>query len=225
LSVVIPVYNEEATLRTILARVCRVPIPKEIVIVDDCSTDTTPEILRTLEGTAGLRIICKVRNEGKGAALRTGFAAATGDVVLVQDADLEYDPRDYPRLIRPLIEGEADVVYGSRFLGEHPQDPSWLHRVGNGLLTRASNLFTGLRLTDMETCYKAFRRDVLRNLQICQNRFGFEPEVTAKLARRRARIVEVPITYAARNYAEGKKIGLKDACNAFYCIVRYGWGL
>lgn len=225
LSVVIPVYNEEATLRTLLARVCRVPIPKEIVIVDDCSTDGTQEILRTLEGLAGLKIICKSRNEGKGAALRTGFAAATGDVVLVQDADLEYDPRDYPQLIRPLLAGEADVVYGSRFLGEHPQDPSWLHRVGNGLLTRASNWFTGLRLTDMETCYKAFRRDVLRNLQICQNRFGFEPEVTAKLARRRARIVEVPITYAARSYAEGKKIGLKDACNAFYCIVRYGLGL
>ena len=225
LSVVIPVYNEEATLRTLLARVCRVPIPKEIVVVDDCSTDSTPEILRTLEGSAGLKIICKTRNEGKGAALRTGFAAATGDVVLVQDADLEYDPRDYPQLIRPLIEGEADVVYGSRFLGEHPQDPSWLHRLGNGVLTRASNWFTGLRLTDMETCYKAFRRDVLRNLRICQNRFGFEPEVTAKLARRRARIVEVPITYAARSYAEGKKIGLKDACNAFYCIVRYGLGL
>ena len=143
----------------------------------------------------GLQLICKPHNEGKGAALRTGFAAATGDVVVVQDADLEYDPRDFPQLLQPIIEGRADVVYGSRFLGDVPRDPSWLHRFGNGLLTRASNLLTGLRLTDMETCYKAFRRDVLRGIEIRQNRFGFEPEVTAKLARRGARVVEVPINY------------------------------
>jgi glycosyltransferase involved in cell wall biosynthesis len=223
LSVVIPVYNEEATLRTILARVCRIPIPKEIILVDDCSTDGTREILRTLADVPGLQLICKPHNEGKGAALRSGFAAATGDVVVVQDADLEYDPRDFPQLLQPIIEGRADVVYGSRFLGDAPRDPSWLHRFGNGLLTRASNLLTGLHLTDMETCYKAFRRDVLRGIEIRQNRFGFEPEVTAKLARRGARIVEVPINYDARGYTEGKKIGIQDALNALYCIVRYGW--
>ena len=224
LSVVIPVYNEEATLRTILARVCRIPIPKEIILVDDCSTDGTREILRTLADVPGLQLICKPHNEGKGAALRTGFAAATGDVVVVQDADLEYDPRDFPQLLQPIIEDRADVVYGSRFLGDAPRDPSWLHRFGNGLLTRASNLLTGLRLTDMETCYKAFRRDILSGIEIRQNRFGFEPEVTAKLARLGARVVEVPVNYDARSYTEGKKIGIKDALNALYCIVRYGWG-
>jgi glycosyltransferase involved in cell wall biosynthesis len=223
LSVVMPVYNEEATLRTILARVVSVPIPKEIIVVDDCSTDTTRDILQGLTQVPGLHIICKPRNEGKGAALRTGFAAATGDVVLIQDADLEYDPRDFPRLLQPILEGRADVVYGSRFSGNVRQDPSRLHRFGNKLLTGASNLLTGLRLTDMETCYKVFRRDVLRGLQICQDRFGFEPEVTAKLARRRARIVEVPITYHARSYIEGKKIGVKDALNALLCIMWYAW--
>jgi hypothetical protein len=223
LSVVIPVYNEEATLRTILARVSSIPIPKEIILVDDCSTDGTREILRTLTRVPGLQLIRKPHNEGKGAALRTGFAAATGDVVVVQDADLEYDPRDFPRLLQPIIEDRADVVYGSRFPRDAPRDPSWLHRFGNGLLTRASNLFTGLRLTDMETGYKAFRRDVLRGIEIHQDRFGFEPEVTAKLARRGARVVEVPIDYDARSYTEGKKIGVKDAINALYCIVRYGW--
>ncbi len=224
LSVVIPVYNEEATVRTILARVCRVPIPKEIILVDDCSTDGTRAILQTLTGVPGLQVICKPHNEGKGAALRTGFAAATGNVIVVQDADLEYDPRDFPQLLRPILDGHADAVYGSRFLGDVPRDPSWLHRFGNSLLTRTSNLFTGLRLTDMETCYKAFRREVLRGVQICQNRFGFEPEITAKLARRGARVVEVPIHYQARSYTEGKKIGLRDALNALYCIVRYWWG-
>jgi glycosyltransferase involved in cell wall biosynthesis len=154
--------------------------------------------------------------------LRTGFAAATGDVVVVQDADLEYDPRDFPHLLRPILAGEADVVYGSRFLGGARQDPSWLHRFGNGLLTGASNLFTGWQLTDMETCYKAFRRDMLRGIEIRQNRFGFEPEITAKLARRGARLREVPISYQGRGYEEGKKIGMRDALNAFYCIVRYG---
>ncbi len=221
LSVIMPVYNEEATLRTILARVIRIPIPKEIILVDDASTDGTREILRSVAHLPGLRVISQPRNLGKGAALRAGFAAATGHVLLVQDADLEYDPRDYPRLLQPILEGRADAVYGSRFLGKVPQDPSWLHRFGNGLLTRASNLLTGLRLTDMETCYKAFRRDVLRGLKICQDRFGCEPEVTAKLARRKARVVEVPISYQARNYAEGKKIGIKDAINALYCIIRY----
>ena len=222
LSVVIPVYNEQTTLRSILARVASIPIPKEIILVDDCSTDGTREILRTLESANEFHVLYQPRNAGKGAALRTGFAAATGDVVVIQDADLEYDPRDFPRLLEPIISGVADVVYGSRFLGDGQQDPSWWHRWGNALLTRASNLFTRLRLTDMETCYKAFRRDVLCGIEIRQDRFGFEPEVTAKLARRGARISEIPITYDGRGYEEGKKIGLKDALSAFYCIVRYG---
>ncbi len=222
LSVVIPVYNEQATLRTIVARVAGIPIPKEIILVDDCSTDATREILETLTQVQDICVIFKQKNEGKGAALRTGFAAARGDVVVVQDADLEYDPRDFPALLRPILEGEADVVYGSRFLHNAQQDPSRLHRFGNGLLTWASNLFTRLKLTDMETCYKAFRRELLKNIDIRQDRFGFEPEVTAKLARRGARFTEVPISYDGRGYDEGKKIGLKDACNALYCIVRYG---
>ncbi|MCU0962877.1 MAG: glycosyltransferase family 2 protein [Pirellulaceae bacterium] len=221
LSVVIPVYNEEATLAAILARVSRVLVPKEIIVVDDCSTDGTREILGTYARAAGLRVLCKPRNEGKGAALRSGFAAARGDVIIVQDADLEYDPRDFPKLLKPIITGDADVVYGSRFLGDVPQDPSWLHRCGNALLTGLSNCFTGLSLTDMETCYKAFRREMLEGIVIEQNRFGFEPEVTAKLARRGARIIEVPITYRARSYADGKKIGIRDALNALYCIARY----
>ena len=223
LSVVIPVYNEEMTLRAIVGRVAVIPVPKEIILIDDCSTDGTREILKSLEQVSDLRVIYKPQNEGKGAALRTGFAAAQGDVVVVQDADLEYDPRDFPQLLKPILSGEADVVYGSRFLGNSQQDPSWLHRFGNGLLTRASNLFTGLQLTDMETCYKAFRRDVLTDIEIRQDRFGFEPEVTAKLARRGARVSEIPISYDGRGYEEGKKIGLKDALNAFYCIVRYGF--
>ncbi len=222
LSVVIPVYNEQSTLRTILARVTSIPIPKEVILVDDCSTDGTREILRSLADVPAVQVIYKRKNEGKGAALRSGFAAATGDVVVIQDADLEYDPRDFPRLLAPIIAGEADVVYGSRFLGDAPQDPSWWHRGGNAFLTHASNLFTRLRLTDMETCYKAFRREVLNGIEIRQDRFGFEPEVTAKLARRGARITEIPISYDGRSYQEGKKIGLKDAWNALYCIVRYG---
>ncbi len=222
LSVVIPVYNEEPTLRAIVGRVALIPVPKEIILVDDCSTDGSREILQSFEHVDDLRVIYKQQNEGKGAALRTGFAAAKGDVVVVQDADLEYDPRDFPKLLKPIVSGEADVVYGSRFLGETLQDPSWLHRFGNGLLTRVSNLFTGLQLTDMETCYKAFRRDVLADIEIRQDRFGFEPEVTAKLARRGARVCEIPISYDGRGYEEGKKIGMKDALNALYCIVRFG---
>jgi len=223
LTIVVPVYNEQQTVAEILGRVRAVPIPKEIIVVDDHSTDCTREVLEQLGDWAELRVICKPRNEGKGAALRTGFAAATGDVVVVQDADLEYDPNDLPSLLGPILRGEADVVYGSRYLNDVPQDPSFLHRLGNRLLTWASNLFTGLRLTDMETCYKMIPRPLLQSLDIQQNRFGFEPEVTAKLARRGVRIKELPIRYEGRGYKEGKKIGWRDGVNAFYCIVRYRW--
>lgn len=222
LSVVIPVYNEERTIREVLARVAALPVPLDIIVVNDCSTDRTAELLASADSFPNVRVINKPRNEGKGAALRDGFALATGDVVVVQDADLEYDPSDILNLLPPLLAGQADVVYGSRFLHECPQDKSFVHRLGNWLLTTASNLFTGLRLTDMETCYKAFRREVIQEISIKQNRFGFEPEVTAKLARRRRRIVEAPIGYQARGYAEGKKIGLKDLFNAIWCIARYG---
>ena len=217
-----PCYNEFDTIREIVRRVQAVPLDKEIIIVDDCSTDGTRALLEQLEFASEVHIIHKPLNEGKGAALRTGFRRATGDIVIVQDADLEYDPRDILACLKPIVLGEADVVYGSRFLGDKPEDPSLIHRLGNGLLTWSSNALTGLAITDMETCYKAFRRDVIRSFEIQQNRFGFEPEVTAKLARRRYRVCEVPIRYNSRSYAEGKKIGIKDLFNAIYCIVRYG---
>lgn len=223
LTIVIPVFNEQQTVAEILRRVRAVPIPKEIIVVDDCSTDDTRAVLEQLGDWSELRVIHKPQNAGKGAALRTGFAAATGDVVVVQDADLEYDPNDLSALLEPILRGEADVVYGSRYLHEQPQDPSLLHRLGNQVLTWASNLFTGLRLTDMETCYKMIPRPLLQSLEIQQNRFGFEPEVTAKLARRGVRIKELPIRYESRGYKDGKKIGWRDAINAFYCIVRYRW--
>lgn len=222
LSIVIPVYNEEETLVQILSQVRALPIPKEIILVDDFSTDRTRQLLEPLEQLPDMQIIYKPKNAGKGAALRTGFQHATGDVVVIQDADLEYDPRDIPTVLKPIVQGEADVVYGSRFLHKEQQDPSFLHRLGNGMLTWASNRLTGLRLTDMETCYKAFRRSALRTIEIKQNRFGFEPEVTAKIARRKYRVSEVPIHYNARGYEEGKKIGIRDAFNALYCIIRYG---
>lgn len=223
LSVIIPVYNEEATIARVVGRILEIPVTKEIIVVDDCSTDGTREILARLQSHPDVRVVLKETNAGKGAALRTGFELAEGYAVVIQDADLEYDPRDIPRLLVPLIRRQCDVVYGSRFLDDEPQDDSWIHRWGNGLLTGMSNLTTGLNLTDMETCYKAFRRDVLQTVEIEQNRFGFEPEITAKLARRGARFQEIPIRYNARTYAEGKKIGLKDLFNAFYCIARYGW--
>jgi len=223
LSVAMPVYNEEATIREIVRRVQAVPLEKEIIVVDDCSTDGTREILKKLEAEENIRVVYHQYNHGKGAALRTAFLYAAGDLVIVQDADLEYDPRDYLRLIEPILEGRADVVYGSRFLGEEPQDPSLIHRLGNRFLTELANLFNRQRLTDMETCYKVFRRSLLEELQIKQDRFGFEPEITAKLARRGCRIEEVPIRYHGRGYEQGKKIGLRDAFNALYCIVRYAW--
>lgn len=221
LSVVVPVYNEKATILKLLARVYALPIPMQILVVDDCSTDGTRDVLRLLEGIAEVHCLCKPRNEGKGAALRTGFEHATGDVVIVQDADLEYDPRDIPSVIRPIVENRADVVYGSRFLQQTSRGSSSLHQFGNHLLTGVSNLTTGLRISDMETCYKAFRRSVLATVPLRQNRFGFEPEVTAKIARRRLRLAEVPIRYHAREWTEGKKIGWRDAVNALYCIARY----
>jgi glycosyltransferase involved in cell wall biosynthesis len=223
LTVAMPVYNEERTLREIVERVRAVPLDMEIVIVDDCSTDGTHEILKELEKLPEVRVLYHQFNHGKGAALRTAFLYAQGDVVIVQDADLEYDPSDYIELVRPIVEGKTDVVYGSRFLGEAIRDPSFVHRLGNRVLTGLSNMLTGQRLTDMETCYKVFRREVLAEIDIKQDRFGFEPEITAKLARRKQRILELPIRYNGRSYEEGKKIGLRDAFNALYCIVRYQW--
>lgn len=221
LSVAIPVYNERLTIQEIIRRVRAVPIPKEIVVVDDQSTDGTREQLEQMRGDADLKIFYHKQNQGKGAALRTAFKHCTGDVVVIQDADLEYDPREYLRLIQPIVDGRADVVYGSRFIGDVVRVHLFWHRVANGVLTLLSNIFTNLNLTDMETCYKVFRRSVLEGIEIKQNRFGVEPELTAKIARRRCRIYEMPISYDGRDYSEGKKIGLKDAFNALYCIIRY----
>ncbi len=220
-TVVIPVYNEENTILEVLSRVQQLTMRKEVIVVDDCSTDGTRDLLETVRDMPGLRVILKSKNEGKGAALRDGFAVAEGDIIVIQDADLEYDPAEIPAVIRPLLDGDAAAAFGSRFL-RGSQDRSFTHRLLNRVLTFASNTFTGLHLTDMETCYKAFRRNVLRDLPLKQNRFGFEPEVTAKLARRRYRVVESPIGYNARGYDEGKKIGVRDLFNALYCIVRYG---
>lgn len=222
LSIVIPIYNEKTTIGRVISRVAALPLNIEIILIDDCSTDGTREILTTLGGIDRIKLILKEKNEGKGAALRDGIQQASGDYIVIQDADLEYDPRDIPALLVPLIKGEADIVYGSRFIGSKQQDESWIHRMRNAVLTGTSNLFNGLNLTDMETCYKAFTRAAIKDISIEQNRFGIEPEITAKLARRGYRFVEVPITYQGRGYDEGKKIGVKDLFNAFYCIGRYG---
>ncbi len=221
LSVVMPVYNERRTIAEIVRRVQSVELPKELIIVDDASTDGTREMLAQIECQEGVRVHYHAANRGKGAALRTGMALATGDVVVVQDADLEYDPQEYVQLIRPIVEGTADVVYGSRFLDGRAEHQLLRHRLANALLTRLSNFFTRLNLTDMETCHKVFRRSLLSGLELEQERFGIEPELTAKIARRGARVVEVPIGYRARSHAEGKKIKLRDAFNALYCIARY----
>lgn len=223
LSVVIPVFNEKQWIRELVRRVRAAPLPKELIVVDDFSTDGTRDILKELEGD-DLHVYYQPHNQGKGAALRVGFQHATGDVVVVQDADLEYDPAEFPRLVQPIIENQADVVFGSRFIGDRHRVLYFWHYVANKSLTTLSNMFTNLNLTDMETCYKVFRREVIQSLTLKSNRFGFEPEVTAKIAKKRNpswRIYEVPISYSGRTYEEGKKIGLKDAFTAFYCIVRY----
>jgi glycosyltransferase involved in cell wall biosynthesis len=222
LSVVVPVYNERATISRIVHAILDVPLDKEIVIVDDCSSDGTRDELAVLQSRPEIRVIYHEKNQGKGAALRTGFAAASGDIVIVQDADLEYDPREYPKLVQPIVEGKADVVFGSRFVGGEPRSVLHLsHALANKALTLLSNLCTGLHLTDMETCHKAFRIEVIRQIRVEENRFGFEPEITAKIARLRCRIYEVGVSFSGRTYAEGKKIGWRDGVRAIWCIVKY----
>jgi len=224
LSVVMPVYNEEAFVAQILSRVLEVALPAgtelEVVVVNDCSTDATAEILAR-QTDPRVRVFHHDRNRGKGAALRRGFDEARGEIIVIQDADLEYDPREYPRLIEPILDGRADVVFGSRFLGGPHRVMYFWHYVGNRALTTLSNMLTDLNLTDMETCYKAFRTEVVRQIRLREDRFGFEPEFTAKVAHRGFRIYEVPISYSGRSYDEGKKIGLLDAFSALRCILRY----
>ncbi len=224
LSIVIPCYNEESTIETIVDKVIASPVPqKEIIIVDDCSKDGTRKILEEKIRPKVAQIIYHEQNGGKGAALRTGFQAATGDVVIIQDADLEYDPGEYPQVTAPIFEGRADVVYGSRF--KNNKMKGYLaNRMANWFLTRCSNLFTHLKCTDMETCYKAFRREIIQSVEIREQRFGFEPEITAKIARKKVRFTEVPISYYPRTNEEGKKIGFKDGLRAIYCIWKYRKG-
>jgi glycosyltransferase involved in cell wall biosynthesis len=230
LSIVIPVYNEEETLREIVRRVAAVPVRKELILVDDCSRDRSWEVMQGLPSEfvspeTAIVLERHEQNRGKGRALRTGFARATGTIVAIQDADLEYDPAEFPRLLQPIVDGRADVVFGSRFLGDQPHRVLYFwHYLGNQFLTTLSNCLTNLNLTDMETCYKIFRREVITDIlpTLKQDRFGFEPEVTAKVARRRCRIFEISVSYSGRTYAQGKKIGWKDGLQALWCIFRYG---
>jgi glycosyltransferase involved in cell wall biosynthesis len=243
LSVVVPVYNERDTIHEILRRILMVPIPKEVILIDDFSKDGTRDELVKIErewsspradsadAAAGsslntVRVVYHDRNRGKGAALRTGFAHVTGTVVIVQDADLEYDPAEYPQLIAPIIDGRADVVFGSRFIGDTHRVLLFWHYLGNKLLTTLSNMFTGLNLTDMETCYKVFRREAIDAIAptLKSDRFGFEPEVTAKVAKHGLRVYELPISYSGRDYSEGKKITWKDGFQALWCIIRFRFG-
>jgi glycosyltransferase involved in cell wall biosynthesis len=223
LSVVIPIYNERSTLRALVQRVLAAPVETEILCVDDGSTDGSREILGEIAAKhPQVRVFLQPRNMGKGAALRRGIAEATGDFLIIQDADLEYDPSDYPQVLGPLLADKADVVYGSRFLGGAPHRVLYFwHSVGNWVLTLISNCITNINLTDMETCYKAFRREVIQSIPIEEDRFGFEPEITVKVARRNLRIYEVGVSYSGRTYEEGKKIGWKDGVRALYCLIKY----
>ena len=220
LSVIIPAYNEIEFIDELLRRVKDTPYDKEIIIVDDCSTDGTREYLKKLKGN-GIVTVFQDKNEGKGAALKAGMAAVTGDIVLIQDADLEYDPREYPVLLQPILEGKADVVYGSRFLGGPHRVLYFWHYVGNSMITLLSNMFTNLNLTDMETCYKVFRKEVINGITIESKRFGVEPEITAKVAKAGWRIFEVPISYYGRTYEEGKKITWRDGVKALFTIIKF----
>jgi glycosyltransferase involved in cell wall biosynthesis len=221
LSIVIPAFNEHTTIEEILNRVTSIPYEKEIIVVDDGSTDGTAQLLKKISAQKDLKTVFHASNKGKGAALQTGFQHVTGDIVIIQDADLEYDPRDYGVLLEPILDGRADVVYGSRFLGGPHRVLFFWHYVGNKFLTILSNMFTNLNLTDMETGYKVFRSELLSNIQIKSQRFGFEPEITAKFAKLKCRIYEVPVSYSGRGYEEGKKITWRDGFSALFQIVRF----